>query len=199
VRTAAAGVSRSYALEGSIFVAGAAVKWLRDALGLLAESAESEALAMSVDSTEGAYFVPALTGLGSPHWAPDARAAFLGLSLRTERAHLVRAALEAMAYQVLDVVDAMSERPPMLRVDGGAAANRFLTQFLADVLAMPIEVAAERETTALGAAALAGIAFGRWTEDDVASFRRAAMRCEPQRDASELVAGWHEALRVVLG
>ena len=198
VRTAAAGTDRGYALEGSVFVAGAAVQWLRDGLGLLADSAESEALARSVDSTDGVYFVPALTGLGSPHWAPDARGLVYGLTRGTRREHLVRAALEATAYQVLDVVDAMTERPSVLRVDGGASSNGFLVQFLADVLALPVEVAAERETTALGAAALAGVALGRWTQADVAAFRRTSARCEPQRDVTELVAGWHDALRRTL-
>jgi glycerol kinase len=198
VRTAAAGTDRGYALEGSVFVAGAAVQWLRDGLGLLADSAESEALALSVDSTDGVYFVPALTGLGSPHWAPDARGLVYGLTRGTRREHLVRAALEATAYQVLDVVDAMTERPSALRVDGGASSNGFLVQFLADVLAVPVEVAAERETTALGAAALAGVALRRWTQADVASFRRTSACCEPQRDVTELVAGWHDALRRTL-
>ena len=198
MRTAAAGTDGTYALEGSIFVAGAAVQWLRDGLGVLADSAESEALAFSVDSTEGVYFVPALTGLGSPHWAPNARGLICGITRGTRREHLVRAALEAIAYQVLDVVDAMTERPAVLRVDGGASANGFLVQFLADVLGLPVEVAAEPETTALGAAALAGVAIGRWTRDDVASFRRTSARCEPQRDRSELVAGWRDALRRTL-
>jgi glycerol kinase len=198
VRTAAAGIGRGYALEGSIFVAGAAVQWLRDGLGLLADSAESEALAISVDSTDGVYFVPALTGLGSPHWAPGARGLVCGITRGTRREHLVRAALEAVAFQVLDVVDAMAERPSVLRVDGGASANGFLVQFMADVLALPVEVAAERETTALGAAALAGVALGRWTEADVAAFRRTSARCEPQRNVTELVAGWHDALRRTL-
>jgi glycerol kinase len=202
VRTAAAAASgRRYALEGSIFVAGAAVQWLRDGLGVLEDSAESEALALSVDSTEGVYFVPALTGLGSPHWDPDARGLVVGLTLATRREHLVRATLEALAYQVLDVVDAMPQRPQVLRVDGGAAANAFLTQFLADVLGLPVEVAAERETTALGAAALAGLSLGNWTEDDLASLRRTAARREPSRSAAEvdqLVAGWRRAVRATL-
>jgi glycerol kinase len=194
VRTAAAGTEPSYALEGSIFVAGAAVQWLRDGLGLLGDAAESEALARSVDSTDGVYFVPALTGLGSPHWAPDARGLISGITRGTRREHLVRAALESMAYQVLDVVDAMPSRPSVLRIDGGASANGFLVQFLADVLQLPVEVAAERETTALGAAALAGVAVGRWTADDLAALRRTSLRCEPQADVSDLVAGWHAAL-----
>ena len=194
VRTVAAGAKPGYALEGSIFVAGAAVQWLRDALGLLADSAESEALARSVDSTDGVYFVPALTGLGSPHWAPDARGLLCGLTRGTRREHVVRAALESIAYQVLDVVDALPERPGVLRVDGGAAANAFLTQFLADVLRLPVEVAAEHETTALGAAALAGQAVGRWSPGDLASLRRPAARYEPELDVSALVAGWREAV-----
>ena len=194
VRTAAAGAEPSYALEGSIFVAGAAVQWLRDGLGLLDDAAESEALARSVDSTDGVYFVPALTGLGSPHWAPDTRGLISGITRGTRREHLVRAALESMAFQVLDVVDTMPSRPSVLRIDGGASANGFLVQFLADVLQLPVEVAAERETTALGAAALAGVAVGRWTTDDLAALRRTSLRCEPQTDVRELVAGWHAAL-----
>jgi len=194
VRTAAAGPTPSYALEGSIFVAGAAVQWLRDGLGLLADAADSEALARSVDSTDGVYFVPALTGLGSPHWAPGARGLIAGITRGTRREHLVRAALESMAYQVLDVVDAMPSPPAVLRVDGGAAANGFLVQFLADVLQLPVEVAAEPQTTALGAAALAGVATGRWREDELGALRRIARRCEPESDVSELVAGWHAAL-----
>jgi glycerol kinase len=194
VRTAAAGAEPSYALEGSIFVAGAAVQWLRDGLGLLGDAAESEALACSVDSTDGVYFVPALTGLGSPHWTPDTRGLISGITRGTRREHLVRAALESMAYQVLDVVDTMPSRPGVLRIDGGASANGFLVQFLADVLQLPVEVAAERETTALGAAALAGVAVGRWTTDDLAALRRTSLRCEPQNDVSDLVAGWHAAL-----
>jgi glycerol kinase len=195
VRTVAAGAERLYALEGSIFVAGAAVQWLRDALGLLASSAESEQLARAVDSTEGVYFVPALTGLGSPHWAPDARGLLCGLTRGTRREHVVRAALESIAYQVVDVVDALPERPGVLRLDGGAAANGFLAQFLADALRLPVEVAAEQETTALGAAALAGRALGRWSDDDVAAARRTSARYEPERDVSALVAGWRDAVR----
>ena len=203
VRTAAASTGAPrYALEGSVFIAGAAVQWLRDQVGVLADSAESEALARSVDSTDGVIFVPALTGLGSPHWRPDARGTITGLGIGTTRAHLVRAALEAMAFQVLDVVDAMPERPAVLRADGGASANGFLTQFLADVLQLPVEVAAERETTALGAAGLAGVALGRWGDDDLAALRRTAVRREPERSAADvelLVTGWRDAVRRTLG
>jgi glycerol kinase len=192
VRTAAAG--GGYALEGSIFVAGAAVQWLRDGLGLLADSAESEGLARSVDSTDGVYFVPALTGLGSPHWDADARGLVCGITRGTRREHLVRAALESIAYQVHDVVEAMAERPAVLRVDGGATANTFLIQFLADVLGVPVEVSAEPEMTALGAAALAGVGIGRWTEADLAALRSSAARYEPELDVSALVAGWRDAV-----
>ncbi|HLY95480.1 MAG TPA: FGGY family carbohydrate kinase [Gaiellaceae bacterium] len=183
VRTAAAG--GGYALEGSVFVAGAALQWLRDKLGLFGDAADSEALARSVDSTEGVYFVPALTGLGSPHWAPDARGLVSGLSTGTRREHLVRAALESIAYQVLDVVDALPNRPAVLGADGGATANGFLMQFLADALQIPVEVAAEREMTALGAAAL--------IRPD-APPRAPAARYEPGADVSALVAGWREAV-----
>jgi glycerol kinase len=152
LKTAAAD---GYSLEGAVLVSGAAVQWLRDGLGVLADAAASEALARSVDSTEGVVFVPALTGLGSPWWDPDARGLITGLTRGTTRAHLVRAALEAIAHQVADVIDALPERPTVLRADGGATANGFLMQFQADLLGLPVEVAAERDVTALGAAALA--------------------------------------------
>ena len=140
----------------------------------------------TVDSTEGVYFVPALTGLGSPYWSPDARAQITGLSLTTRTEHLVRAALESIAYQVLDVVDALPERPDVLGADGGATANAFLMQFLADALQLPVDVAAEREMTALGAAAL--------MRPD-APARPVAARYEPGTDVSGLVAGWRDAVR----
>jgi glycerol kinase len=200
VRTAAAipaGAKPRYALEGSIFAAGAAVDWLREGLGVLADAAESEKLARSVSSTEGVYFVPALTGLGSPHWAPDARGVVCGLTRGTRREHLVRAALESIAYQTRDVLDALPSRPRSLRIDGGLSANAFFVQFLADVLGVPVDVAAERETTALGAAALAGVAIDRWSEADLAGRRRSAGRREPQlaeSEVDELLAGWRDAL-----
>jgi glycerol kinase len=200
VRTAAAmpaGAEPRYALEGSIFAAGAAVEWLRGGLGVLADAAESESLATSVPTTDGVYFVPALAGLGSPYWSADARGLVCGLTRGTRREHLVRAALESIAYQTRDVVDAMPARPSALRIDGGAAANGFLVQFLADVLRIPVEVAAERETTALGAAALAGVATGRWSETDLGGWRRTAYRREPKRaeaEVDELLAGWRDAL-----
>ena len=144
-----------YALEGAVLVGGAALQWLRDGLGVLGHVADSEALARSVESADGVVFVPALTGLGSPWWDADARGLVTGITRGTTKAHLVRAALEAVAHQVADVVDALPERPAVLRADGGATANGFLMQFQSDLLGLPVEVSAEQETTALGAAALA--------------------------------------------
>jgi glycerol kinase len=178
LKTAAAD---GYALEGAVLVSGAAIQWLRDGLGVLADAAESETLATSVGSTDGVVFVPALAGLGSPWWDADARGLVSGITRGTTRAHLVRAALEAIAHQVADVIDALPERPGVLRADGGATANGFLMQFQADLLGLPVEVAAERETTALGAAALASgvgarVAVGavyepRRSRDEVATLR----------------------------
>jgi glycerol kinase len=198
VRTAAArlpGQPPQYALEGSIFVTGAAVQWLRDGLGLLGDAPESEHLATTVDDTGGVYFVPALAGLGSPHWAPDARGLITGVTRATTRAHLARAALEATAYQTRDVVEALPLPPAVLRADGGQTANRFLMQFQADVLGIPVEVAAEREQTALGAALLAGLAVGLFDE---ARPTGGGIRYEPampRDDADRLYAGWLDALR----
>ena len=185
LKTAAAD---GYALEGAVLVSGAAIQWLRDGLGVLADAAESEALARSVDSSGGVTFVPALTGLGSPWWDADARGVISGITRGTTRSHLVRAALEAIAHQVADVVDALPEPPAVLRADGGATANAFLMQFQADLLGVPVEVAAERETTALGAAALAAgrgarVAVGATYEPRIGADERAALR-----------AGWGTAL-----
>jgi glycerol kinase len=180
LKTAAAD---GYALEGAVLASGAAVQWLRDGLGLLADAAESEALARSVDSTGGVVFVPALAGLGSPWWDAEARGLVAGITGGTTRAHLARAALEAIAHQVADVVEALPQRPAVLRADGGATANSFLMQLQADLLGLPVEVSAERETTALGAAALAAgrgarVAVGaayepRLGPEEVASLRSA--------------------------
>ena len=155
-----------YAVEGSVFIAGAAIQWLRDGLGLLGTAAESEALARSVPDTGGVAFVPALVGLGSPHWEPGARGTITGLTRGTTRAHLVRAALESIALSSRDLLATMIGGTgldvPRLRVDGGAAANDWLMQFQADVLGLPVERPDLAETTALGAAALAGLAVGAW-------------------------------------
>ena len=153
-----------YALEAAIFVTGAAVQWLRDALGIIRTAAETEELARSLDSNDGVYLVPAFTGLGSPHWDPYARGTIVGLTRGTGRAHLARAALEAMAYQTVDAVRAMEEASGVvleeLKADGGAVVNGWLMQFQADVLGVPVVVPEVSETTALGAAYLAGVATG---------------------------------------
>ena len=191
-----------YALEGSVFVTGAALQWLRDGLGILGAPAESEALARSVESNDGVYFVPALTGLGSPHWEPEARGLIAGLSRGTSRAHIVRAALEAIAYQTRDVLDAMAFELDVLRADGGGAQNAFLMQFQADIARLPVEVPSERETTALGAAALAGLATGTWSSlDDLATAWRRDARYEPELDGSEaerLLGEWRLAVNRAL-
>jgi glycerol kinase len=191
-----------YALEGSVFVTGAALQWLRDGLGLLADAAESERLARSLQGNDGVYFVPALTGLGSPHWAPGARGVISGLSRGTTRAHLARAALEAIAFQTTDVLEAMGGPLDVLRADGGGAENSFLVQLQADLARATVEVPAEKETTALGAAALAGLAVGTWkTPAEVGAARTVAARYEPSGDAGEarrLLAEWRLAVRRAL-
>lgn len=194
--------SGGYALEGAVLVSGAALQWLRDGLGILGDAAESDALARSVDSNGGVYFVPALTGLGSPHWDADARGLVTGITRGTTRAHVVRAALEAIAFQVADVLDVLPGQIEVLRADGGASDNAFLMQFQADVLGCRIEVAAERETTALGAAALAGLAIGVWPDRDAVRERlRPGAVYEPRTDHSDmdqLRAEWRLALRRTL-
>ncbi len=205
LRTAAAvapGVEPQFAFEGAVLVAGAAVQWLRDGLGLITDAGETEALATSVDSTDGVVFVPALTGLGSPHWDPDARGLISGLTRGTTRAHVTRATLEAIAFQVADVLDAFPGAVGVLRADGGATANRFLMQFQSDVLGCPVDVAADAETTALGAAALAGMAVGVWPDlDALAGCIRSGARYEPAMSREEAAmrrAEWRGALRRVL-
>ena len=190
-----------YAAEASIFVTGAAVQWLRDGLGIVERAADTETLAASLESNDGVYFVPALAGLASPHWDPYARGTIVGLTRGTGRAHLARAALEAVAYQTVDAVRAMEEasgeRLEELRADGGAVGNGWLMQFQADVLGVPVIVPEIGETTALGAAALAGVAVGSWTEEDVRGLWREAARYEPRMSGEEreaLLAGWHAAL-----
>jgi glycerol kinase len=191
----------AYALEASIFVSGAAVQWLRDGLGVIADAAETEPLAASLDGNDGVYFVPALTGLGSPHWDPHARGTIVGLTRGSGRAHLARATLEAIAYQALDAVRAQEaasgQRLEALKADGGAVANRWLMQFQADVLDAAVIVPQIPETTALGAAYLAGIAFGRWSLQEVERMWREEATYEPQMAAAEreaLLLGWHRAV-----
>jgi glycerol kinase len=191
LRTAAARLEcepPKHALEGAVFVTGAAIQWLRDGLGLIDEAGESEGLAASVEDNGGVYFVPALAGLGSPHWRADVRGTITGLTQATTRAHLVRAALEAAAYQTRDVLDVMPKLD-LLRADGGMTRNRWLMQFQADVLGIPVETAREPEQTALGAALLA---LGRREPSHPGE------RFEPKETAERLYAGWREALRRTL-
>jgi glycerol kinase len=200
------GAGLRYALEGSAFITGAAVQWLRDGLGIIATADETEAMAASVPSNAGVYLVPAFTGLGAPYWDPYARGLLIGIERGTTRAHLARATLESIAYQTRDLVEAMSGASPrlsVLRVDGGGTANAWLMQFQADVIGVPVEVAAVRETTALGAAFLAGLAVGVWrSTDELAKRRTVAARYEPrisadQRDA--LYATWKRAVERARG
>jgi glycerol kinase len=191
----------TYALEAAIFVTGAAVQWLRDGLGLIAEAGETEALARSLDGNDGVFFVPALTGLGSPWWDPYARGTIVGLTRGSGRAHLARATLEAIAYQAVDAVRAQERAAgqplELLRADGGAVANRWLMQFQADVLGVPVSVPEVTETTAAGAAYLAGVATGAWTAAEVAETWREAARYEPRMGTNEresLLADWRRAL-----
>jgi glycerol kinase len=195
------GAGVRYALEGSAFITGAAVQWLRDGLGIIATAAETEALAASLSGNDNVYLVPAFTGLGAPHWDMYARGLLIGIERGTTRAHLARATLESIAYQTRDLVDAMraaSQAIEVLRVDGGGTANRFLMQFQADIVGIPVEVAAIQETTALGAAFLAGLATGVWkTPDDLRRRRTVAARYEPRMSADERdtrYAGWLRAV-----
>ncbi|GAC1324323.1 MAG: glycerol kinase GlpK [Chloroflexota bacterium] len=195
-----------YALEGSAFVTGAAVQWLRDGLGVISEAAETDALARSVEDNGGTYLVPAFVGLGAPHWDMYARGAWMGLTRGTTRAHLVRATLESIAYQSRDLADAMvraGQPIDVLKVDGGGTANPFLMQFQADILGRPVEVAAIQETTASGAAGLAGVGCGLWTDLELLSSRwRAAQRYEPRMSEDQretLYAGWLRAVGRSIG
>ena len=192
----------AYALEAAIFVTGAAVQWLRDGLGMIDAAADTERLAGSLTDNGGVYFVPALTGLGSPYWDPYARGTIVGLTRGSGKAHLARAALEAIAYQTVDAVRAIERACGFelaeLRADGGATANRWLMQFQADTLGVPVVVPEVTETTALGAAYLAGVGIGRWTIDQVSSGWREQHRYEPQisDDRREsLLSGWREAVQ----
>lgn len=191
-----------YALEGSIFVTGAAIQWLRDGLGIILQASETGPLAESVPDTAGTYLVPAFVGLGAPHWDPYARGAFLGITRGTTKAHLARAAVEAMAYQTRDVVDAMTldagESLAELRVDGGASVMDLLCRFQADQLGVPVARPANLETTALGAAYLAGLATGVWkSPDEIGAKWKAAATFEPSKsrdEADSLYEGWKKAL-----
>lgn len=195
-----------YALEGSIFVAGAAIQWLRDGLRMFKEAKESEAYAMKVDSSEGVYMVPAFVGLGAPYWDSDVRGAVFGLTRGTEKEHFVRATLESLAYQTRDVLTAMESdsgiRLQELRVDGGAVANDFLMQFQADILGSSVERPKVLETTALGAAYLAGLAVEFWKDkEEIKSNRAVEKRFVPEMDQGtrdKLYTGWKKAVQAAM-
>jgi glycerol kinase len=192
----------AYALEGSVFVAGAAIQWLRDGLGILDSAEESEFLARKLAGNEGVYFVPAFVGLGAPHWDPEARGTLVGLTRGTTVAHLARAALEAMAYATCEVLGAMETDSGVpaqeLRVDGGAAMNDWLMEFQADVLGIPVRRPAMVETTALGAAGLAGLATGVWRDgtEFLGALGEASVFSPrlSEADREPLLAGWRRAV-----
>jgi glycerol kinase len=196
----------TYAVEGSIFVAGAAVQWLRDGIHLFRRAEESETLATSVPHTNGVYFVPAFTGLGAPYWNPHARGAIMGLTRESTAAHITRAALEAQAYQTLDLMDAMKAdtgtMPDVIRADGGLVANQFVCQFIADMLDRPVDIPVVTETTALGAAFLAGLQAGIYQDlDDIASRWQRAQRYNADMTAERratLYKGWKSAINSVI-
>jgi len=197
----------AYALEGSVFVAGAAIQWLRDGLGLFARAAESETLARSVPDSGGVVLVPAFTGLGAPYWRADVRGALFGLTRGTTRAHVARAALESLAFQSRDLVEAMARdsgaRVKALQVDGGAVANDLLMQYQADLLGVPVRRPRVIETTALGAGLLAGLAIGTWSSHrELDAARRIEREFRPKRDAAwrkREVARWRGAVATLLG
>jgi glycerol kinase len=192
----------TYALEGAIFVAGAAIKWLRDGLGLISNAADTDDLATSLPDSHGVYMVPGFVGLGAPHWKPNARGLITGLTLDSSAAHLARAALESVAYQTLDLALAMREdgagQAQKIRVDGGMAANDWFCQFLANMLEAPVERPVELESTARGAAFLAGLSTGIWQgTQDITRAWSCGRLFEPAMDAplrAELIAGWRDAL-----
>ena len=196
----------TYALEGSIFVAGAAIKWLRDGLGVIVHASDTDGMATRIPDSHGVYLVPAFVGLGAPHWDPDARGAIFGLTLDSTGAHLARAALEAVAYQTRDLLEAMvadgCAQPAAIRVDGGMTANSWLCQFLADMTEVPVDRPANLETTALGAAFHAGLATGVWSGlDELSRTWAAADTFTPRMDddlRQTLIAGWENAVAKTL-
>ncbi|MGE4432302.1 MAG: glycerol kinase GlpK [Sphingobium sp.] len=196
----------TYALEGSIFAAGAAVKWLRDGIGIIDHASQTGDMATRIEDNGGVYMVPAFVGLGAPHWDPDARGAITGLTFDTRAAHLARAALEAVAYQTLDLIEAMvaggGGTPSTIHVDGGMAANEWLCQFLADMVQIPVERPRHLETTALGAAFLAGLTVGIWPDPAaIAATRQPDRQYLPvmgQEKRARLISGWSRALASTL-
>jgi glycerol kinase len=193
---------RAYALEGSVFIAGAAVQWLRDQLGIIKSAGETQAIASSIQDNGGVYFVPAFVGLGAPYWDQYARGSLFGITRGTGREHIVRATLESIAYQTYDVLEAMRNDSGIditeLRVDGGAARNDFLMQFQADILGIPVVRPENTETTAAGAAFLAGLAVGFWSGiDEIESIWKADRVFEPSMapgERSRLLEDWHRAV-----
>ncbi|NBW73034.1 MAG: glycerol kinase [Microbacteriaceae bacterium] len=191
----------TYANEGSVFVSGAAVQWLRDELKIIESASEIESLALTVPDSEGVVFVPALTGLGAPYWIPDARGTVFGLTRGTKRGHLARATLDALAFQVRDVFDAMAEtgvRLAGLRVDGGASANNLLMQIQSDLLQIPIERPKQVESTALGAAYLAGLGIGLWTMNDLLGLNPVDAKFEPQSQMDSQYKIWKKAVAATI-
>ncbi|MEM9718964.1 MAG: FGGY-family carbohydrate kinase, partial [Bacteroidota bacterium] len=191
----------TYALEGSIFIAGAAIQWLRDGLNIIDEAKDSEYYASKVLDSDGVYVVPAFVGLGAPYWDMYARGAILGLTRGTSKSHLVRATLESLAYQTRDVISAMEQDAEnslsTLRVDGGATHNNLLMQFQADILGKPVERAKVVETTALGAAYLAGLAVGYWKEEDIRANWQIGASFSPAMEIEKrehLYKGWQKAV-----
>ena len=197
----------TYALEGSIFITGAAVQWLRDSLGLIKTAAEIEALAATVPDNGGVYFIPAFIGLGAPYWDMYARGTIIGLTRGSNKGHIARAVLEAIAYQTRDVVDIMKAdaqlQIPVLRVDGGGSVNNLLMQFQADILGIPIQRAQLAETTALGAASLAGLAVGLWRNiNEIGSQWKSSASYEPCMSLDEretLYRNWQRAVERARG
>lgn len=195
-----------YALEGSIFVAGSAIQWLRDGMRMFQDSSLSESYAEKVDSTDGVYVVPAFVGLGTPYWDSDVRGSVFGLTRGTTKEHFIRATLESLAYQTKDVLDAMEADSNIslktLRVDGGAVKNNFLMQFQGDILDVPVERPEINETTALGAAYLAGIAVGFWKDrSEIINQWNLDKRFEPKLEEekrNELYTGWQKAVKAAM-
>lgn len=200
-------INVTYALEGSVFVCGAVIQWLRDELGLLEKASDSEEMALSVEDTNGVYIVPAFVGLGAPHWDAHARGTMFGLTRGANKNHIVRAALESMAYQCNDLLEAMStdlgKYPEQMMVDGGASTNNFLMQFQSDILGMEVVRPESVETTSLGAAYLAGLATGYWKDlDDVDDNWKEGSRFAPKMSKekkADLLAGWRDAISRTLG
>lgn len=194
-----------FALEGAIFIAGAAIQWLRDGLGFIRKASETETVARQLKDTGGVVVVPAFAGLGAPHWNPKVRGAIFGLTRGTQRAHIIKATLESIAYQTADIFELMAKgigrRPSFLKVDGGAAANNYLMQLQADLLGVPVLRSDRTESTAWGAAKLAGVKSGFWKDPYVADRGRHYRRFSPKmypRERADRIASWRRAVRCLL-